>query len=184
MKDMENASQETYGRNSQALRLHKIVKESRFSLITGAIFLIILFIASILLTKVSNEQLESTMYLNQYRLGSKTLTYAVQAYAVTGERQYYDAYMNELNVDKNRDIAWAGLKENDIKKDEWEELETIAALSDGLVPLEEEAMESAANGDTQSAISFVFGDEYGDTIQQINSLTDDVIQKIQIRMNS
>lgn len=56
------------------------------------------------------EQIESTMYLNQYRLGSKALTSAVQSYAVTGEQRYYDNYMNELNVEKNRDVAWAGLK--------------------------------------------------------------------------
>lgn len=183
VQNMKNTNEETCSKNSQALRLRKIVKESRISLVIGALLLIILFGTSILVEKVSDEQLESTMYLNQYRLGSKTLTYAVQAYAVTGEQQYYDAYMNELNVDKNRDIAWAGLEKNDIKTDEWEKLNTIASLSNGLVPLEQNAMESAANGDTQSAISYVFGTEYEDTIQQINSLTDEVIEKIQTRIN-
>lgn len=183
VQNMENTNEETCNKNSQALRLRKIVKESRISLVIGALLLIILFGTSILVEKVSDEQLESTMYLNQYRLGSKTLTYAVQAYAVTGEQQYYDAYMNELNVDKNRDIAWAGLEKNDIKTDEWEKLNTIASLSNGLVPLEQNAMESAASGDTQSAISYVFGTEYEDTIQQINSLTDEVIEKIQTRIN-
>lgn len=183
VQNMENTNEETCSKNSQALRLRKIVKESRISLVIGALLLIILFGTSILVEKVSDEQLESTMYLNQYRLGSKTLTYAVQAYAVTGEQQYYDAYMNELNVDKNRDIAWAGLEKNDIKTDEWEKLNTIASLSNGLVPLEQNAMESAASGDTQSAISYVFGTEYEDTIQQINSLTDEVIEKIQTRIN-
>lgn len=183
VQNMENTNEETCSKNSQALCLRKIVKESRISLVIGALLLIILFGTSILVEKVSDEQLESTMYLNQYRLGSKTLTYAVQAYAVTGEQQYYDAYMNELNVDKNRDIAWAGLGKNDIKTDEWEKLNTIASLSNGLVPLEQNAMESAASGDTQSAISYVFGTEYKDTIQQINSLTDEVIEKIQTRIN-
>lgn len=183
VQNMKNTNEETCSKNSQALRLRKIVKESRISLVIGALLLIILFGTSILVEKVSDEQLESTMYLNQYRLGSKTLTYAVQAYAVTGEQQYYDAYMNELNVDKNRDIAWAGLEKNDIKTDEWEKLNTIASLSNGLVPLEQNAMESAASGDTQSAISYVFGTEYEDTIQQINSLTDEVIEKIQTRIN-
>lgn len=183
VQNMKNTNEETCSKNSQALRLRKIVKESRISLVIGALLLIILFGTSILVEKVSDEQLESTMYLNQYRLGSKTLTYAVQAYAVTGEQQYYDAYMNELNVDKNRDIAWAGLGKNDIKTDEWEKLNTIASLSNELVPLEQNAMESAASGDTQSAISYVFGTEYEDTIQQINSLTDEVIEKIQTRIN-
>ena len=90
------------------------------------------------------------MYLNQYRLGSKALTTAVQSYAVTGDRIYYEDYMRELNTDKNRDIAWAGLEANDIKDYEWEELRKIASLSDNLVPLEEEAMASVDAGDVRS----------------------------------
>ena len=106
----------------------------------------------------------------------------MQAYSVTGDQQYYDAYMKELNEDKNRDIAWAGLEENDIKAEEWDKLNQIAGLSNGLVPLEEAAMSSVADGDMQSAIDYVFGDQYGETIQQINAITDDAISTIQTRM--
>lgn len=42
------------------------------------------------------------MYMNQYRLGSKTLTAAVQPYAVTGDKTYYNN-MKELHEDKNCD---------------------------------------------------------------------------------
>ena len=92
--------------------------------------------------------------------------------------------MRELDTDKNRDIAWAGLEANDIKDYEWDELKKIAALSDNLVPLEEEAMASVDAGDVASATEFVFGEEYANTIQQINSLTDDVITRIQGRLDS
>lgn len=124
------------------------------------------------------------MYLNQYRLGSKALTTAVQSYAVSGNKFYYDAYMQELKTDKNRDIAWTGLEANDIKDYEWDELREIAALSNNLVPLEEEAMAAVAAGDVASATEFVFGEEYSNTIQKINSLTDEVIDKIQNRLDS
>lgn len=90
--------------------------------------------------------------------------------------------MKELNEDKNRDIAWAGLEENDIKAEEWDKLNQIAGLSNGLVPLEEAAMSSVAGGEMQSAIDYVFGDQYGETIQQINAITDDAISTIQTRM--
>jgi hypothetical protein len=63
-------------------------------------------------------------------MGSKNLTTAVQSYAVTGDEQYYQNYMKELNEDKNRDIAWAGLQDNDIEASEWAMLEEIAAMSD------------------------------------------------------
>jgi len=164
--------------------LRKIVKQTNFSLVLGIVLLVLLFFASISYAVVSNEQLESTMYLNQYRLGSKALTTAVQSYAVTGNKMYYDDYMNELNRDKNRDIALAGLEANDIRDHEWEGLNEIASLSNNLVPLEEEAMAAVAAGDTISATEFVFGAEYSDTIQKINFRTDEVIEEIQNRLDT
>lgn len=180
---MQKKQEQTYGAHSQAMRLRKIIKKSKISLIVGSVLLILLFATSIVSNRLASEQLESTMYLNQYRMGSKNLTYAVQAYAVTADQQYYDAYMNELNVDKNRDIAWAGLEKNDIKADEWAMLNQIADYSNGLVPLEESAMDSVANGDTESAIEYVFGTEYGETINKINDVTDEAIQTIQTRLS-
>ena len=180
---MQKKQEQTYGAHSQAMRLKKNIKKSKISLIVGSVLLILLFSTSIVSNRLVSEQLESTMYLNQYRMGSKNLTYAVQAYAVTADQQYYDAYMNELHVDKNRDIAWAGLEKNDIKADEWAMLNQIADYSNGLVPLEESAMDSVANGDTESAIEYVFGTEYGETINKINDVTDEAIQTIQTRLS-
>lgn len=179
---MQKLAENKENKNSQAYRLKNIVMKSKGMVIVGGIFLILLFAIMIITNRISSEQLEDTMYLNQYRLGSKALTAAVQAYSVTGDQQYYDAYMKELNEDKNRDIAWAGLEENDIKAEEWDKLNQIAGLSNGLVPLEEAAMSSVADGDMQSAIDYVFGDQYGETIQQINAITDDAITTIQTRM--
>ncbi|MDE7478221.1 MAG: methyl-accepting chemotaxis protein, partial [Lachnospiraceae bacterium] len=152
--------------------------------VMGIVLLVLLFSACISYALVSKEQLESTMYLNQYRLGSKALTTAVQSYAVTGDTMYYDAYMKELNVDKSRDAAWAGLKANNIKDQEWVELNEIVTLSNSLVPLEEEALAAVAAGDVDSAIESVFGEEYANTIQQINTMTDEVITKIQDRLET
>lgn len=183
-KKKEAPTSEALGKNSQVARLRKIVKQTNFSLVLGIVLLVLLFFASISYAVVSNEQLESTMYLNQYRLGSKALTTAVQSYAVSGNTMYYDDYMRELNTDKNRDIALAGLEANNIKDHEWAELNEITALSNNLVPLEEDAMAAVAAGDVTAATEYVFGKEYSDTIQKINSLTDDVITKIQDRLDA
>ena len=172
---MQKSAENRENKNSQAYRLKNIVMKSKGMVIVGGIFLLLLFSIMIITNRISSEQLEDTMYLNQY-------TAAVQAYSVTGDQQYYDAYMKELNEDKNRDIAWAGLEENDIKAEEWDKLNQIAGLSNGLVPLEEAAMSSVAGGEMQSAIDYVFGDQYGETIQQINAITDDAISTIQTRM--
>ena len=77
------------------------------------------------------------MYMNQYRLGSKTLTAAVQPYAVTGDKTYYNN-MKELHEDKNCDIAWEGLQQDGLTDNEWEELNHIAEISEILVQMGQE----------------------------------------------
>lgn len=168
--------------NGQAAMLQKIIKETYIFVAVGIAFLILFVGADVVMTQMSRVQLENTMYLNQYRVASKKLTEQVQSHAVTGNQLYYDGYMKELNEDKNRDIAWSGLKANGLKDNEWKELERIASLSNGLVPLEEEAMKKAATGDTAGAMALVFGESYEKTVQEINAATDACIADIQNRM--
>ena len=167
---------------SQSVRLKKIEKSSVITVIIGVVLLVASLGMNTLLSAKESEQLETTMYLNQYRMGSKTLTDAVHSHAATGEQSYYDAYMKELNEDKNRDIARAGLKENNLTDEEWQDMDKIAELSDGLVPLEEEAMELAKKGQTEEAKKLVFGDKCNGIAEQINKLTDQTIQEIQDRV--
>jgi methyl-accepting chemotaxis protein len=171
-------------KNSQSYQLKKIVKQSVIAVIVGAVLLLFSVGTNVWVSIVTDEELETMAYMNQYRLGSKTLTHAVQAYAATGDQQYYDDYMRELNEDKNRDIAWAGLEKNNITKEEWDTFNHIADLSNGLVPIEQQAMDFAKAGDMESAKSNVFGDEYSNTTEQINSITDQVISQVEKRVNT
>ncbi len=170
-------------KNSQSFQLKKIVQQSIIAVAVGAVLLLLSIGTNVWMSRVTDEELETTTYLNQYRLGSKTLTYAVQAYAATGAQEYYDNYMKELNEDKNRDIAWAGLEKNNITDKEWESMNQIAELSNGLVPIEEKALELAGSGITEEAKSYVFGADYAETTRQINALTDEAISQIQKRVN-
>lgn len=182
--DMSNNSDSgTLGKNSQELHLRMIVKRSIRALALGGALLIISIIMNFYSTLMEADRLETTQFLNQYRLGSKALTYAVQAYSVTGNETYYNDYMRELNEDRNRDIAWEGLKRNDVTDEEWKEMERIAELSNGLVPLEEEAMRAVASGDRDLAVSYVFGEQYEADTAVINSQTDAAINRIQDRLN-
>lgn len=169
----------------------KLSQEARLKSLTQRMYMIVavaivMLLAFIYLTTYSRnssaEQLETTMFLNQYRLGSKNLTSAVQSYAATGDEMYYQNYMKELNEDKNRDIAWAGLQANDIEASEWAILEEIAGMSNGLVPLEEESMKQVASGNTAKAVEAVYGEEYMATANKISSETDRVIDMIQERL--
>ena len=180
---MGKGNTEVLGKNSQEAMLKKLVKQAFIAVILGAVLLVVSVGANFYLSQTQKAQLSATMALNQYRLGSKTLTYSVQSYAVTGEQSYYDAYMKELNEDKNRDKALEILKKEDITDDEWAKLNQIAGLSENLVPLEEDAMECAAAGDVETAQSYVFSETYEDTVEQINRMTDEVIEQIQTRKN-
>lgn len=182
MDNSNNVDTGTLGKNSQEFHLRMIVKRSIMALALGGVMLAISIIINFYTTYVEADRLETTQFLNQYRLGSKALTYAVQAYAVTGNETYYNDYMRELNEDRNRDIAWEGLKKNDVTSAEWSEMEHIASLSDALVPLEEEAMRAVASGDQEQAISYVFGEKYEADTAVINSQTDEVITRIQDRL--
>lgn len=166
----------------QSGMLQRISQKTYVIVYAGIIFLLIFIGLYAYSNQSHSEQLENTVFLNQYRLGSKILTASVQSYAVTGIQDYYDNYFKELNEDKNRDIAWQGLQDNHLKEDEWATLQQIADMSNGLVPLEEEAMDAVAAGDLQTAQDAVFGTTYEDTVAQISSLTDDCINKIQNRM--
>lgn len=166
----------------QEAQLNKLVKRTISVVIIGVVVFVLSLIANLMSTLSSAKQLDVTMALNQYRLGSKTLTYAVQSYAVTGDEQYYDDYMRELNEDKNRDEAIAILEDKGLTDDEWAALDEIAGLSDGLVPLEEKAMASVKAGDLEAAVLSVFSTEYEDTVLEITQLTDDTIVQIQDRL--
>ena len=94
--------------------------------------MMILFVGSNLyLSRINSQQLEATMYINQYRLGSKTLTAAVQPYAITGDKTYYNN-MKELHEDKNCDIAWESLQQDGLTDNEWEKINHIAEISETL----------------------------------------------------
>lgn len=184
---MENSNKTNgapIGKNSQELRLKKIVRKSIAALILGGILLAVSIAMNFYVVLVEEDQLETTHFLNQYRLGSKTLTYAVQAYVVTGDEKYYNNYMKELKEDKNREIAWAGLEKNNITDEEWSEMNRIAELSNNLVPLEEMAMEAVASGNREDAIGYVFGETYENDTEIINKETDAAINKIQNRLES
>lgn len=166
----------------QEARLNQLVKHIFTVVIIAIVGLAMLMGVNVFVGKGYQQQIDVTNALNQYRLGSKELTYAVQSYAVSGNKTYYDNYMRELNETKNRDKALETLTERKLEDSEWNMLYAIADLSDGLVPLEEEAMEMVVNGDLNGAVNSVFSEEYEATVDEINSLTTKVINTIQERM--
>ena len=169
---------------SQKAQLEQIRKRTILVLVLGLALVLVAIGVTVLANAAKTQQLTVTMALNQYRMGSKNLTSAVQSYAVTGDPQFYSDYMKELNEDKNRDNAIVILEEEGLEDSEWAIIDQIAALSNGLVPLEEAAMANVDKGNLEAAQNEVFGREYEDTVVEINALTETLIATVQGRLQT
>ncbi len=169
---------------SQKAQLAQIRKKNITILFIGTIVMVIMLAASLMNGMAKSQQLSVTMALDQYRMGSKALTSAVQSYAVTGEAQYKEDYYAEINTIQNRDKALAVLEEEGLEEAEWDILKEIQGLSNGLVPLEEAAMAEVEAGNLAAAQAAVFGHEYEEAVVQINSSTDVLISTVQARLEN
>lgn len=169
------------GKNGQEAQLRSLVKNAFVAVGIGIFLLLGFVIFNLVLSNMQTVQLNAALALDQYRVGSKTLTYAVRSYAVTGEQKYRDAYFKELNEDQNREKARAALEKCRLTEQEWANLNEIANLSENLVPLEEQAIAAAENGNLDEAQACVFTAEYGDAVDQINAETDETIREINAR---
>ncbi len=169
------------GNKGQAALLKRLVLQAYIAVGTGVILLLGFIAFNIGMSRVHTDQLNTVIALNQYRIGSKTLTHEVQSYAVTGNERYYNGYMKELNTDRNRNKALEVLESCGITDGEWADLNKIVSLSENLVPLEEEAMEHVKAGDLEAAQDCVFSTEYETSVEQINALTDETVNGIVAR---
>jgi len=166
------------GKRSQAAQLKGLVRQALFSVATGVVLMVGFLIFNAGLTIVHSSQINTTVALNQYRIASKTLTYDIQSYAVTGDQKYYDGYMRELNEEKNREQALETLKGCSLKEEEWTSLNEIASMSNELVPLEKEAIAYVQAGDLAAAQACVFSAAYENSVEQISQQTDETILAI------
>ena len=99
-------------------------------------------------------------FTEQLAGGSDRLTAAVRAYAATGDRRYYDAFQQELTVDRNRDVAMEGLRQLVLTPYELERLSRAKRNSDNLVKVENQAFAAVASNNVTRAIQIVYGPEY------------------------
>lgn len=171
-------------KNGQEAQLRSLVKQAFVIVGIGVVLILGFAVFNLVLSNMQTVQLNAALALDQYRVGSKTLTYEVRSYAVTGDQKYADAYMKELNEDQNREKAKKALEKCGLTKQEWASLDEIAGLSENLVPSEERAIEAAGKGDLEEAQRQVFSAEYADAVDRINAQTDETIRSINARKES
>jgi len=165
----------------QEARMNLLLKTASKAMIIGIAVLLMSIGVNLWVTLANSARLEMLQALDQYRLGSKNLSFAAQAYAVTGSKHYLDRYIQETEVDRNKENALVVLKDSDVKEDEWEELNKIIAEEEAMLPLEAKAIELAKAGDIDGASAILFGTEYEKLFEAVGDDTEKLIASIQRR---
>ena len=168
--------------------MKKTVKQSEKVRIIGIrniilmAILVVLFFSMVVSNKSIREKYEDQYNLveaaRKYQKGSENLTNAVRGYAATKDIKYY----NELNQEKNRDIALTEMKRIGITQKEQGYIDLISSTSNNLVPLEEQAMKDVLESKLQEAIDTVYGTAYEDSFTIIHETTQKLIDEIAARM--
>ncbi len=153
--------------------------------ITFAVLVIIFFTMVITFHELTLTSAQNQLFLNNYAQqfidASALLTEKVRAYAVTGNQTYYNEYMQEVNTDKNREKSVQAMEDIGITDDELAIITEMSNLSNELVPLETSAMEEVNAGNNASAISYVYGSDYSNTLSKIHALQDQLLENLQTR---
>ncbi len=133
------------------------------------------------LDKAYEERFNLTYNANRFMDGSAYLTNEVRAFAATGLQEHYDNYWNEVNNLQNRDKGVAAMQEIGITSAEQKMIDDMYALSNQLVPLEDEAMKNVQGGMGTAALDYVYGAEYTESITKINSLKQQFLNALDTR---
>lgn len=165
----------------QAMKNRSLVIQSVCSLILA----ILLVIMGIILNVSTRDRMQNGNLLYQYAIqmheGLQYLTQEIRTYSVSGEKEHYDNYRNEVDNLKSRDKAVASMKEIGLTEEESLLIESILAMSNSLIPLEEKAMDAVAEGKLTTAQEYVYGAEYQSGIDKITSDTDLFIGMLESR---
>ena len=118
-------------------------------------------------TKAYETRRTMTHFTDQLAKACDRLTDAVRAYAATGERRYYEAFQQEVNVDLNREAAMEGLHQLNLLPSEVELLNRVKQDSNHLFKLENQVFAAVGSNDLTGATRIVYSPEYEKTTQSI-----------------
>lgn len=171
--------------------MKKTMNQSTLTLILNGVSIFALFIVLILmalqvrvsmqLNSANLDRFNLTYDANRFMNASSFLTNEVRAFAATGNREYYDSYMDEVNNQKNREGGIAAMQEIGITDEEQAMIDQMSEISNSLVPLEEEAMEKVELGHMDEALDYVYGTEYSSAIARTNALKEQFLEGIDQR---
>ena len=144
-------------------------------------------VTSVMNTRLStakDNHLTLATCADEFASASGYLTDEVRAYAATGDRSHYDNYWYEVNTAQNRENNMAIMKEIGLSDEELAFVDRASTTSNNLIPLEEDAMELTAAGQTSRAVAILYGKEYMDGVKVITGALDDFANAIDVRMSA
>ena len=144
-------------------------------------------VTSVMNTRLStakDNHLTLATCADEFASASGYLTDEVRAYAATGDRTHYDNYWYEVNTAQNRENNMAIMKEIGLSDEELAFVDRASTTSNNLIPLEENAMELTAAGQTSRAVAILYGKEYMDGVKVITGALDDFANAIDVRMSA
>ncbi len=143
---------------------------------------IVLLIASFFVERSTLKNKEALRAAGiQLSSASDLLTNEARCYVQYGDKVYYDNYMREIEVDKNREKAVEALKKNHATKTELALVQQAADYSNTLAQLETEAFEAVTAGDLEKARELMFGSAYVDGKAPITSTMNKFQQELDTR---
>ncbi len=169
-------------------KMMKSAKAKLLSILT--IFMVLICAISFTVLRVVNGQHQEALrnqmlyyiYVDEFADASTYLTTEVRAYAATGNRTHYDNYWYEVNTAKNRESNTNALKELGLTDKELKMVESIASISNNLVPLEEKAMDYTQKDNLTSAMTILYGTEYEAGVNEIKATISQFNLSIQERV--
>ena len=134
----------------------------------------------------AEQRLRLNVAVQDLHNASEDLTRWARSYAVTGNRQNYLDYQNELNVVQRQDRAVRTFEEYNAPQNELNLIQQAFDLSVALEVLEEQAFEAVSRGNLQAATSLLFGADYEagrlpivNTLSQLREVVDQRTQAYQ-----
>jgi methyl-accepting chemotaxis protein len=111
---------------------------------------------------------------------SDYLTDEARFHAVTGNKKHLDNYWREVKETRSRDRVLTRLKELGAPADELALLDQAKSSSDGLIKIEDSAMQAVADRNLDRARNLMYGDDYSSGKAKIN----DLVRSFQDKMNT
>ena len=157
--------------------------------ILSIVMLFICFLGTLTVTALNSrlnvsyeEEYELYSCCEQYRSASEYLIREVRAYAVTGEKAYYDAYLKEKKTDMRRENSISRMYEIGLYEEEIAMIEAIVATGEQLAIIEEDSAALAKNGDTNAASINIYCDEYEEYMDTLSAQLGAFEESLSVRM--